>query len=169
MKKQDALSIIITFVMGFAAGVYLFLSQAAPVVHKYDVPTEEKVSQFMIVGDVYGVCRNTCPSFQVQADGTYRYLYTPRAGAEQILREGELPAELKRKLRSALTVSALNMQSREIEPAICNSYTDGIDILYDITLDGTQYYLDSCGTDVDPDGAVWSTLSDVWDYFERGA
>jgi hypothetical protein len=168
MKSQDLLSVLITFVVGVFAGGYLYLNEAAPVLSKLSVPTVEKVSQFTVVGDVYGGCRDTCPSFQLVEDGTYRYLYTPAAGAEQVVRAGKLPRELHDRLRSTLITSALETQSSVIQPAICNSYTDGIDILYDITVDGKQYQLNSCGTAVKAEGGLWSALSSVWDYFETG-
>ena len=56
----------------------------------------------------------------------------------------------------------------EIEPAICNSYTDGIDVVYEITLDGKEYTLDSCGTAVEASSRLWEVLSSIWTYFERG-
>ena len=59
------------------------------------------------------------------------------------------------------------MQSTTIEPAFCESFVDGIDVVYKITLDGVLYELDSCGTDVVADSVLWQTVGEIWTYFER--
>ena len=168
MKREDALTIFVTFLLGFFVGGYLYLTNAASLVAKLSTPTAEQPSRLMIVGDAYGSCRSVCPSFRVSHDGSYSYVYTPSAGAEQIVQKGTIPRSLMRELRSTLTKAALTRQSRPIQPAFCNSYTDGIDVVYEITLDGELYLLDSCGTDVDGEGSVWITLSKVWTYYETG-
>ncbi|MEY3783775.1 MAG: hypothetical protein RLZZ230_97 [Candidatus Parcubacteria bacterium] len=166
MKKQDLLSVLITFLFGFFVGVFLYVTGGAEVDKKTQVPVEEKLSEFTIVGDVYGGCRDACPSFQVLSDGSYRYYRTPAAGAESVLRQGSLPSLLLRKLRAAVTPVALAKQSNKIEPSVCNSFSDGIDVKYKITLDGVEYNIDSCGTTVDDNGALWTTLGEIWDHFE---
>ncbi len=173
MKKQDILSIIITFAFGLLGGMFLYMTGgAASLDNKLAVPEEkeleEKVSEFAIVSDVYGGCREACPSFQILNDGSYRYYRTPAAGAEPVLRQGTLPLPLQRQLRKALVAETLERESLEIEPSVCNSFTDGIDVKYEITLDGEKYEINSCGTAVDDNGVLWTTLSAIWDYFETG-
>ncbi len=163
---KDAPSIIITFVVGFMAGGYLYLTNFAPLANELTAPDLEDISELSIVSEVYGGCRDACPSFQVVKDGSYRYLFTPAAGQEQIIREGTLPFQLRRELNVEITPAVLKVQSRPIQPSICNSYTDGIDIKYEITLDGVEYVIDSCGTAVDGESDLWQTLSDVWNYYE---
>lgn len=167
MKKQDILTIIITFVFGLLGGIYLYLTGFAPIENKISLPDAVELAQFTLVSDVYGGCRNTCPSFQVMNNGSYRYLYTPSAGAEQIVRQGNLPISIQRSLKNALNVDTLTAQSRSTQPPICNSYTDGIDVIYDITYAGEQYILDSCGTSVDSNSELWIALNSIWDYLEN--
>ncbi|TXH01166.1 MAG: hypothetical protein E6P95_02385 [Candidatus Moraniibacteriota bacterium] len=166
MKKHDIVSILITFLVGVFIGGYFYLTNFAGLVAKIETPDIETVSEFTIVADVYGGCRNACPSFQVQNDGTYRYLYTPAVGAEQVLRKGALSRELLKSLQTVVTKEALATQSKVITPALCNSFTDGIDIRYEITLDGVVYRLDSCGTAVVAESKLWATLSAIWDFYE---
>lgn len=171
MKKQDVLTILFTFCAGFLAGVFLYVTGGAAAVDvKTNVPDEqelkEQVSEFSVVSDVYGGCRDACPSFQILGDGSYRYYRTPAAGAEPVLRQGTLPQPLQRQLRKALVATILEKESSEIEPSVCNSFSDGIDVKYEITLDGEEYVVDSCGTAIDDNGVLWTTLSSVWDYFE---
>lgn len=168
MKRQDLLSILITFVTGFLIGGYLYLSNVAGFVSKLSTPDKETISEFTIVGDVYGGCRHTCPSFQVLSDGSFHYLYTPAAGADKVTRKGRIPFDLQQQLKASVTTGELWRQSTEIEPAVCNSYTDGIDVKYEITLDGTSYVLDSCGTSVDTGSPLWVALRGVWAFFETG-
>ena len=144
----------------------MYLADAARFIVNLSVPDAEEFSELTITGEVYGGCRNACPSFQVQADGSYRYLYTPEAGAAQVIRQGDLPVRLRNNLKDVLTPTALEKQSTVIEPLVCNSYSDGIDVQYDITLNGRDYFIDSCGTNVDGAGVLWKTLGSIWTYFE---
>lgn len=168
MKKQDIVSILITFVIGFLFGGYFYLTNFAVVVSKIETPDVEAISEFVIEATVYGGCRNTCPSFQIQNDGSYHYLYTPAAGVEKVVRKGAVPTEMMRLLRKVMNTEMLRAQSVAIESAVCNSYTDGIDVRYKVTLDGVEYTLDSCGTAVDSDSLTWKALQGVWTYFESG-
>lgn len=166
VKRQDILSILITFVVGFLVGGYFYLTNVAGFVSKMETPDEKSVSVFVIQADVYGGCRQMCPSFQIQNDGSYHYLYTPAADTPKVVRKGDLPKELEKKVRQAVVIDELQRQSVTIEPALCNSYTDGIDVVYEITLDGVEYSLDSCGTAIDSESELWTTLQSIWDYFE---
>ena len=166
MKKQDILSILITFVVGFFAGGYLYVTSFAPLASKVTVPSAERASAFTIVSEVYGGCRSECPSFQVVSDGGYRYLHTVRAGEDQVLQRGTLPLNIQRNLKARLSEGELELQSQETSPALCNSFTDGIDVRYEITLEGTEYVLDTCGTNVDSASSLWQTLDGVWEYLE---
>jgi hypothetical protein len=168
VKRQDILSILITFVFGFLLGGYFYLTNVAGFVSEIKTPDKEAVSTFIIQAEAYGGCRQTCPSFQVQDDGLYYYLYTPAAGAEKVVRKGSIPGELEKALHRVVTIEELQRQSTDIEPAVCNSYTDGIDVVYEITLDGIEYNLDSCGTAVEGESILWTTLQSIWSYFETG-
>jgi hypothetical protein len=167
LPKQDLLSILITFSMGFVAGVYLYVVGFGDLVTRLTIANQEAASEFVIVADMYGSCEPDCPSFQVQSDGSYRYLYVPRVGVEEVLREGVLPLNIRREIRNAVSVATLERQSQETEPADCNSFGDGVDVIYDITVDGEQYTIDSCGTTVDGDSALWRSLNSIWEYFNR--
>lgn len=170
MRGQDIISVLITFTAGVLAGGFLYLTGgAATEDSKIAVPVAEKLSEFTIVGDVYGGCRDACPSFQVLNDGSYRYYRTPAAGAEKVLRQGTIPINLQRELKAVVTVPILEKQSKKIEPAVCNSFADGIDVKYKITLDNIDYVVDSCGTTVDDKGQLWTTLGSIWDYFETSS
>jgi len=169
MVGQHIISILITFIAGFLAGGFLYLTGgSATKDSKAEVPVAEKLSEFTIVGDVYGGCdlAGVCPSFQVLSDGSYRYYRTPSSGAEQVLRQGTLPLDLQKSLKKVVIPVTLAAQAKKIEPALCNSAMDGIDVKYQITLDGVEYVIDSCGTVVDDKGQLWTTLGAVWDYFE---
>ena len=168
MKRQEVFSVFITFLVGFFVGGYLYLTNVAGFIATLTTPSVGQVSEFIVIGEVYGGCRSACPSFRVADEGSYRYLYTPSAGADQVVRQGTLPRPLVRDLRSVLTERALERESRTIEPAFCNSYTDGIDVFYRVTLNSSTYTLDSCGTTVNADGQLWTTLGRIWTHFETG-
>ena len=166
MKRQDVLSILITFTVGLFAGGYIYLTGFAPTVANREVPSAETFNQLVVESEVYGGCRNSCPSYQVLGDGSYRYLYSPSFEADQVLKTGNIPFGLRRDLQRTLTADELEKQSRETSPALCESFSDGIDVRYEITLENTVYELDTCGTAVDTNSALWLNLNRVWDYLE---
>jgi hypothetical protein len=166
MKLADVLSIFLTFLIGLLVGAYFYITGMANFIASFTTPTAEEVRTFQIVGDVYGGCRAACPSFLVTSDGSYRYLYTPLNAQDAVIREGSLPRNLQRRLESVLVPTTLAQQAAPREPVTCNSYVDGIDVEYTISVDGTDYTLDSCGTQVIGDSALWVVLGEVWTHFE---
>lgn len=167
MKKQDILSIMITFVVGFMAGGYLYVVGLAGWVANIGVPTEERASSFVVVGDLYGGCRDNCPSFQLLGNGSYRYVYVQVAGEGRKLIEGALPLKQQRALAIAMTEKNLVSQSEPVTVETCNSHVDKMDVKYEITIEGTKYNLDSCKTAYDGASSLWQTLNGVWGYLEE--
>jgi hypothetical protein len=169
MKKQDILSILMTFFVGVIAGAYLFIVGFAPTVASIEVPTQESVESLVIESEVYGGCRASCPSFQVLGDGSYRYLYSVAYDEPQVIESGTIPFAMRRDLRRNLTPAALQAQSQPIDPAVCSSYSDGIDVQYTVTLDGEEFVLDTCGTQVDTNSPLWLNIKKIWDYLETAS
>jgi hypothetical protein len=165
MKQNDVVSILFTAVIGLIAGASLYVMHFSKLVAPDTVPTETSIDQLTIVSESYGSCGNDCPSFQVVADGSYRYQYAPSQGAEKVIKSGTLPLELQYKLKQAVTATALTEQSQPEVPADCNSRHGAIDIRYNITLSSAVFGLDSCGTTVDDQSDLWVALSSVWNYF----
>jgi hypothetical protein len=166
MRQQDILSILITFVVGFVAGGYLYVAHFSKILKFDTAPTQEAASEFTVVGRAYGSCDPLCPSFQVVKDGSYRYFFTKEVGQDRTLKEGTLPIDVQKTIKKELKESALVKQSQPVEPIDCNSRNGGIDVRYEITLEGAVYTLDSCGTAVDGDGELWGSLAKIWNYFE---
>ena len=167
MTRRDIITIIVTFVGGIIIGVYLFFSGFLQTFNSEpNVQTQVEADSFSLVAEVYGGCRDTCPSFQILSDGTYRYLFTPSAGEDQIIRDGTLPRNIRKNINNYMLNNQLVIQSGEVQPAVCNSYTDGIDIKYTVVLNEQEYILDTCGTAIDIESQLWLTLVGIWDYFE---
>lgn len=165
MQKQELLSILITFVVGFFAGGFLYLNIFTQMVQPDNLETKEEIEQFEITSRVYGGCRSNCPAFQVSNDGTYRYQYTPAVGGEAVLRNGTLPLDLQRKLSKEIKENAISGQATPVQGINCASSNNGVDISYTVTLSGNTYVLDSCKTAVVGNSDAWLALSAVWTYF----
>lgn len=165
MKKQELLSILITFAVGFVAGMFLYFTVFPTMLQPDDVLSLDEQQAFTISSQAYGGCRTNCPAFRISPDGTYRFQYVPEAGAEPLIRSGTLPRSLQRDISRNVTPAAIAIQTTPVQLDDCPSATGGIDIRYDITIDGTTYRLDSCQTAVDFDSRAWLTLNEVWDYF----
>jgi hypothetical protein len=166
MKKEDVLNILITFVVGFLAGGYLYFAHFSKIVNPDSVDTAESAAEFTIIGEAYGSCNSACPSFQVVQDGSYRYQFVPEIGQERTIKSGTLPLDIQREVKRAFAEDELVAQSQPVTPPDCNSRNGGIDVRYKITLDGAEYTLDSCGTAVDGEGELWNGLAKIWSYFQ---
>ena len=164
MTKHHVGALILTFVFGLFSGVYLYLVGFATWFSGSQVIDVEESSLLTIIADAYGGCRNQCPSYQVLNDGSYRFIYY--LDGQMVEKEGELSSKLQKQLGSVLSAPALRKQSLVTEPESCESYRDGMDVTYDITFKGQGYFLDSCGTSVDRNSALWLTLSDIWQYLQ---
>jgi hypothetical protein len=168
MKRQDLLNMLFTFVVGVFVGVYVFFAGFAPTTQQIGDTVEDIGQSLVITGEAYGGCDRpgTCPSFNIADNGDYRYFYTPRSATSQVLREGSLPLAIQQQLKRYGTVGALEQFSAPVNPVMCESYVDGIDVRYIIELEGAVYVLDSCGTDVDAATQLWETLAGLWYYFD---
>jgi hypothetical protein len=79
MKRQDLLTILITFCMGVIFGFYIYLAGFAPANERITTALETNVDGLVITGEAYGGCIQVgnCPRFNIASDGSYRYFYTP--------------------------------------------------------------------------------------------
>ena len=168
MNGKEIISILLTLIVGFCFGIFLYFTGFIGIFEKPNVQTQTAANSFTIISEVYGSCLSSCPSFQIASDGSYRYLFTPAAGEEQIIRDGSLARSLRRDISQFVTAAALDAQSQKIQPSVCNSYTDGIDVKYRVTISSDLYVLDTCGTDIDINSNLWKTLVKIWSYFETG-
>ena len=165
LTRQEKLTLLFTFIVGVCVGVFIFFTGFMDV--EEDVlPEANDTVALEIIGEAYGGCRTSCPSFIVNVDGSYRYLQVPGFEEEPVIREGTLPLTLQIELAQSLTVAGLKAQSEEIQPAFCNSFTDGVDVRYRITRASEQYTLDTCGTTVATDTPLWAALVKIWNHFE---
>ena len=80
-----------------------------------------------------------------------------------------MPFAMQQQLQQHVLQPALTAQRLPIQPVFCESFVDGIDVRYRVTLDGVESVLNSCGTDVVADSALWQALSNIWTYFERNS
>ena len=166
MERQDVISILVTFAVGFLAGGYLYVGHFAKMYGPDAVATQEAAAEFSITGEAYGSCGEVCPAFQLLKDGSYRYRYSPQLGEPAVVREGTLPLAIQRSVKRALGVDVLEDESQTVDAQVCNSTSDGIDIRYRILYQGKEYDIDSCGTEVNADGELWSSLNEIWGYLQ---
>jgi hypothetical protein len=168
MKGQDIMLIATTALLGLVAGMYLYVVGFAPEFLADNGRDVEEYETLAIEGEVYGGMRaGTPPSFQVLADGSFRYLPFTERGGEVAPQEGTLPRALRNELKTALVATELEAASRPVTPEMCAQMYDGIDYRYHITVEGISYKLDTCGTDFGVDTALGESLGALWTYFEE--
>jgi hypothetical protein len=166
MERQDVVSILITFAVGFIAGGYLYVGYFTKLYGPDAVATQEATKEFSITGEAYGSCGDACPAFQLLKDGTYRYRYSAQIGQPAIVRDGTLPLNIQRSVKDALDEDSLQSESEPVEAVVCNSTSGGVDIRYRISFAGEMYEIDSCGTAVNDSGELWSSLNEIWGYLQ---
>ena len=166
MEKDDLISIIITIVVGFVGGAYLYVAHFTKLYGTDEVASQEEQAQFSVTAEAYGSCGTNCPAFQVKNDGTYRYRFYTEINQPPVVREGTLPLSEQRSLKRALDESELLQQAQTIAPGTCNSATGGIDIRYGVVYQAAQYRIDSCGTAVDSESDLWLAFSAIWQYLQ---
>lgn len=166
MERQDVISILITFAVGFLGGGYLYVGHFTKMYGPDAVATQEATQEFSITGEAYGSCGDVCPAFQLLKDGTYRYRYSPQVGEPAVVREGTLPLDIQRTVKRALGTDVLEVESETLDGVVCNSTSGGLDIRYRISYEGEEYKIDSCGTAVNDGGELWSSLNEIWGYLQ---
>ena len=150
-----------SFVMGMFSGVFLYLTVFAPEYGSIVDGSEfTAIDAHVIEGTMYGGCSetDTCASFKLIDNRKYQYLPYPEADVEK----GTLPGALEETLTKMLDVNTLSDASNQIQNTHCESFVDGVDYTYDITLDGYTYTLDTCDTSFVYNSKLQSALLDTW-------
>ena len=166
-RTQDLVVMFMTFIVGACAGFYLYVTAFAPKFDEFMGQTDEVYEDFVVEGAQYGGDRmgGTAPSFQLLENGTFRYLPYSPAGESMEAKEGVLPRELMAEVKQTLTAEALSIASQTVTRGECLSYVDGRDFAYTVTLDGENYTLDTCTTDLQTSSIMGATLDKIWNYF----
>lgn len=161
MTHQDKISIMITFVVGFVIGGYVYLAGFLPTYHLPEAVTPDAYESFVIVGDSYGACAqtNTCLSFQL-LDRDYRAILGSGDEAETV--NGSISGALARKLQRVLTPEVLAANATPLPIPQCHYTETGTDFRMTITLEGKNYTLDTCVSAIEYTGTAWLALTEVW-------
>lgn len=166
--RQDILIMIVTFVVGVSAGFYLYMTAFAPQFEEFSGQTEEVYEDFVLEGAQYGGDRmgGTSPSFQILENGSFRYLPYTQQGEITDAKEGVVPRALLNDIKKLMTVENLVTASAIVTRGDCVSYVDGLDYAYTVTLDGVNFNLDTCTTNLKSEGSMQIALDKIWNYFE---
>jgi hypothetical protein len=161
MSAQDRVTILFTLVVGFFAGVYLYLTGFATTFEPPEVSTNNIYEGFVITAESYGVCSEfeDCLSFQVLENGMFRAIL--KDGEEEFVKEARIPLSMRRELKSALTAVVLERESVTVTKD-CRFEEDNY--RFSITRDGESYVLDTCKTAINYDGVAWQNLSLLWNH-----
>lgn len=164
LSRQDRLSILITFTVGLFAGVYLYVVGFATTFVLPEVSTDDIYTEFVLTGEGYGACEldNTCLSFQLLENGSYRGLYDAADGST-VVKEGSIPRALRRELVNVFTAEAMAVES-DLIALPCHFGEDGTNYRFEVTKEGTEYSFDTCRTALNYEGEIWTTLAKLWNY-----
>lgn len=164
MTKQEKLSILITFTVGFFAGIYLYVAGFATTFELPALSTDDVYAGFVIEGEGYGACEtdNTCLSFQLLESGAYRGLYDATDG-EVVVKEGVIPRALRRELLDALLPAQMAIESQP-NLGTCRFPENETNYRFEVTREGREYVLDTCTSALNYNAEIWTTLAKLWNY-----
>ena len=166
VQKKDIGLIFMTFLIGIAAGWYLYISAFAPQFNEYLGESEAVYEDLVVVGEQYGGMRlGTAPSFQLLKDGSFSYLPFSETGESAKPIQGTLPRTLLNEIKMELTARNLADLSAIVTDPACASAYDGIDYVYEITLQSEVYTLDTCSTAFTNTSDTGIALDKLWNYF----
>jgi hypothetical protein len=166
MFRQDKISIAITFVIGLIAGSYLYLTGFATTFELPEVDDSEIYAGLVITGDFYGVCDvdDACISFQLLENGGYRVIVGNREN--DLIKEGVLPRGIRLELEKSLDKESLAEFSKSLTVSSCNfDIETENNYSFTISLDETEYTLDTCETAIDYESSAWASLVKLLNYF----
>ncbi len=166
LKKNDLIGMIITAVVGFSSGVFLYVIHFSKLAEPDPVAEQEDVLEFSVIGEVYGGCTDACPRFRVENNGAYIYRFTRDRLEGELVREGFIPLSIKRSLQTVAKPADLLTQSEGSLRSDCPSSSGGVDFRYRVTVEGIDYTLDSCTTAVDMSADLWLALNSTWQYLK---
>ncbi len=154
MRLPDIFIFFSTFMVGVMAGSFIYFTGFRDI--DIDPVNPRLINEFEIAVSQYGGCQLTgsCASYRLLSDGSFVFLL----GSRVTPIEGNIGRERLGTVKEALADANLRRQSAEVEPKQCDSWVDGMDIAYDIVLEGDRYQLDTCGTAVDVDDELIEQL-----------
>lgn len=165
MNNSDALSLLLTFLLGIFIGSYAYLYvMNGP---KEEVEELEVVKkEFAITGESYGECEadDNCFVFRLDQSGDFVVQYDG-GGRGYMEKTGSLPKKLVRQFTNTVfTPASLQIESRAPLTASCHFGQNGTNYKFRITKSGVDYHLDTCLTAIDYEGDNWYLLSQLWNY-----
>ena len=142
--------LVMTFITGMFAGVYLYITAFAPAYdNNSNAVANETEIDFLLHGKKVGECNTqgaVCPSFELRSDRTYtfvpQYVYT-NATPEKIT--GKLGKNIFDVLISYIASIDLRALEEKTPHADCSPLYD-TNYRYDLTYKGVTYTYDTCNT-----------------------
>ncbi len=142
MQKHFFLLLLLTFIVGFACGVYGFFISHDTESRVDNTPVEEIGFEALVT--VYGGCeRIGCVSLRLMDDGSYTYLAPD--GVRDYARYEDIvsPRQLE-SVTSLIESAPLEKLSKTIFTGTCPATYDGIAYRFDIRRGADRYSFDSC-------------------------
>lgn len=174
MTRQDWFLFGSTFIVGAATGMYLYTTSFKPLYDPDAIGGDEAAaSEFSVVGRSYGGMTApgyVHPSFRIEEGGTYSYF---PGGTEDAVHadpiEGTLPRALWQELEDSIRTRDLAALSHPVVKDECRTFMDAPDYVYDVTLAGERYEIDTCATDIAYEDELIDTFNEIWSYLRDPA
>lgn len=169
ISRADWVLFVLTLLMGMVAGAYLYAMSFKPIYQPEGSVTggEAGALEFSVIAKAYGGFHPreyVHPSFRITGDGNVSYYKGGENAIDQTAVEVSLPRSLFNRLVDDISRADLEELSYPDPKDTCRIASDGVDYTYRITMDRTQYEMDTCYTALPYDHSLTQTLEDVWSY-----
>jgi hypothetical protein len=137
MPKHLYLLFILTFILGFASGGYLYFFTRG-----IDTVEEGPQDGYEVVAYAYGGCeRLGCASYRIRDDGSYTYL--PRAGAGDRF-DDALSKREEDELFDLISGTDFDDLLDSTFIGTCPAHYDGLAYRFEVRVEADRYSYDSC-------------------------
>jgi hypothetical protein len=147
MPKHMYTFLLLTFLMGMLAGVYIYFVTRTPAANQ--TISSETNRGYEIVANTYGGCeRAGCNSLRIQDDGSYTYLVS-RMDTMYSRYEDSLSKRQIADLEERMSETSFETIEESMFEGECPTAYDAVAYRFVIRYEGTTHNLDSCVVSLD--------------------
>jgi hypothetical protein len=144
MPKHLYLLTLLTFLTGFASGIFVYFETRGDLLPQITVEDTKEEKGYDIVATTYGGCERVgCASIRFKDDGSYVYLVNDRNGEYERF-EDRISSKQRETLTKLLNDTPLETVAHTPYEGTCPATYDGVAYRFAIRVGMESYDIDSC-------------------------
>lgn len=164
MPRHILVVVFLTFLAGFATGLFLFFMSRSPGELDHEPVKTLPQKGFEVVAYTYGGCaRLGCASYRIDDSGSYSYIARNAEGVDERFSDVISDQRLE-DLKNLIDSTDMDDIANSHETGVCPTTYDGIAYRYEIRIKDERYSIDSCSEELD-DSPLFKVLDDYFEIF----